>query len=513
MTVDSRDVFVVHGRNLAARDAAFAFLRALDLRPITWDRAAGMTGKATPTTLEGVEAAMCGAQAVLVLMTGDDVARLRPEYGSEPATTQPRPNVLLEAGMALSLLARERVVVVRSQSVREITDVAGLNFVDIDNTAEKRQALATRLVQAGCPADVASAQHLVPRTGGDFEAAFSVDAHQDHHGRGAFDDHIVDSTISYRCSNVRLLEELEEQLTNPDMSDLKFNFLGVSGAANWLTLAKEAAYAAPEMQTPAARAFARFIESAGLKGQAIDLISLGPGDGELDTRLIRDAAARCTVRNYYPLDISVELLQRTVEQTSTVCRQNRISMKAILGDFLELRRYRPIYGYDAFVNVVTLVGFTFGNYDENRLLNKLANALNPGDLLIMDARLHDLAEVDEDTIRERGAELLPRFQHAANNRFAFGPVEMATRADFAQATIEQELSDRHTTVEDAFNVVTYCRNLDTTLRSGRRIAQRRLDLAVTTFYQEGKLVEFIGRRQFKVVYRKHGEGSVALLLQ
>jgi hypothetical protein len=41
-------VFVVHGRNLKARDAMFAFLRSLDLKPMEWNQAVGLTGIASP---------------------------------------------------------------------------------------------------------------------------------------------------------------------------------------------------------------------------------------------------------------------------------------------------------------------------------------------------------------------------------------------------------------------------------------------------------------------------------
>lgn len=508
----TREVFVVHGRNYQARDAMFQFLESLQLRPLTWQAAAQRTSEATPSTLDSVLAGLKHVQAVVVLMTGDDLARLRPEFGREIATTQPRPNVLIEAGMALALFGKERVVFVKHHASRELSDFSGLNYVEIDNTPGSRQALARRLRSAGCTLEVLGDRHLSPSTGGDFDDALSIEDEPPFLERGGFDQYIVDSSISYRKSNVRLLEELTQQIKNPGASDLKFNYLGVAGASNWLALTRDTAYVATDLRDLMSDAIPKFLQNRELKDQNIDLISLGPGDGELDAQILREARTTCRIRNYYPIDISIELLQQTVERNMQMCKAARIRIKAILGDFLELRRYKPIYGYDDAANLITLVGFTFGNYSEATLLRALADALNPGDLVILDARLHDIgSDLTYPKLQSRAAELLPRFRHGANNRFAFGPVEMATIAEFSQAKIEQELSKRTTVVEDAFNVVTYCKDLDTRLRGGGRIVHKRLDLAATTFYHLEKLQEFIEDRDFTVV-DTHRKGHTAALL-
>lgn len=46
---DKRKVWVVHGRNLKARDAMFAFLRAIGLEPMEWGEVLALTGKSTLT--------------------------------------------------------------------------------------------------------------------------------------------------------------------------------------------------------------------------------------------------------------------------------------------------------------------------------------------------------------------------------------------------------------------------------------------------------------------------------
>ena len=74
---NARIVFVVHGRNPVARDALFEFLRAIDLHPLEWSEAVRATGGASPYIAEILDTAFSRAQAVVVLLTPDDDARLR----------------------------------------------------------------------------------------------------------------------------------------------------------------------------------------------------------------------------------------------------------------------------------------------------------------------------------------------------------------------------------------------------------------------------------------------------
>jgi predicted nucleotide-binding protein len=168
--VDPRKVFVVHGRNNTAREALFAFLRAVGLHPLEWSEIVTATGKAAPYIGEVLEKGFSIAQAVVVLMTPDDEARLREPYrGShEPAhetdlTPQPRPNVLLEAGMALGLFP-DRTVIVELGQLRPVSDIGGRHVVRMNDTPEKRHELAQRLETAGC---------AVNRTGTDWYKAGS----------------------------------------------------------------------------------------------------------------------------------------------------------------------------------------------------------------------------------------------------------------------------------------------------------------------------------------------------
>ena len=152
-------IFVVHGRNATARDGMFSFLRALGLQPIEWDQAIQLTGKGSPYIGEILDAALTDAQAIVVLMTPDEITYLRSEYAngnSDPETKpagQARPNVLFEAGMAMGRDS-DRTVLVELGTVRSFTDVIGRHVIRMDNSILQRKALAQRLKTAGCAIDM-----------------------------------------------------------------------------------------------------------------------------------------------------------------------------------------------------------------------------------------------------------------------------------------------------------------------------------------------------------------------
>ncbi|MBD9698446.1 nucleotide-binding protein [Flavimobilis sp. GY10621] len=162
---DSSTVFVVHGRNTAARDAMFTFLRALGLKPLEWDQAIELTGKGTPYVGEVLDAAFAAGQAVIVLMTPDDIAYLQTEHASGlgDSETEPRgqarPNVLFEAGMAMGRNP-DRTIIVELGDIRPFSDIGGRHVVRLSNDADVRHRLAQRLSTAGCATDTTGSDWL-----------------------------------------------------------------------------------------------------------------------------------------------------------------------------------------------------------------------------------------------------------------------------------------------------------------------------------------------------------------
>jgi len=174
---DPRAVFVVHGRNLDARNSLFRFLRSIGIRPLEWSQAIQLTGKASPFIGEILDVAFSQAQAVVVLMTPDDVAQLQEPYRSESdppyeaqLTGQARPNVLFEAGMAMGRNP-DRTIIVELGTLRPFSDIAGRHTIRLSNGSAARQELAQRLETAGCSVDLTGRDW---HTEGDFERGYAL---------------------------------------------------------------------------------------------------------------------------------------------------------------------------------------------------------------------------------------------------------------------------------------------------------------------------------------------------
>lgn len=170
---DPKKVFIIHGRNMKARDELGIFVRSLGLSPINFmDLRASMGG--TPTVAEIVERGMDQAQGVIALITADEYAAVRPDFryahdqSDDIQRWQARPNVIFEAGIAFGR-DRKRVIFVLLGPPKLFTDVAGIHVLRPNNDPSgDRAVLRTTLWQGmGCDIEVHSTDWM---RSGDFEA-------------------------------------------------------------------------------------------------------------------------------------------------------------------------------------------------------------------------------------------------------------------------------------------------------------------------------------------------------
>ena len=155
----AKDIFVVHGRNEEARLAISDFLFAIGLNPIQWETAVRETGQSSPYVGPILNAGLYNAQAAVVILTPDDIVTLSPvlhrpddPLSESQRSGQPRPNVIFEAGMAMSQF-ENRTVIIEIGEIKRFSDIIGRHTIRLADTANCRDALASRLEVAGCPVD------------------------------------------------------------------------------------------------------------------------------------------------------------------------------------------------------------------------------------------------------------------------------------------------------------------------------------------------------------------------
>lgn len=168
----SHSVFVVHGRDMRPVAVVKQFLGFLGLRMMPWSEAVALTGTPQPHTYDVVKAGIEHSAAVIVIFSPDDEARLRPDLAREgdPDLTprgQARQNVLLEAGLAFGIAA-DKTIFVKSAVTREISDIAGFNWIKLDGEWDSRSDLKQRLVRAGAPVRL-NGENLADDAAGPFE--------------------------------------------------------------------------------------------------------------------------------------------------------------------------------------------------------------------------------------------------------------------------------------------------------------------------------------------------------
>lgn len=145
-------IFVVHGHDTHSRDQLELALRRLGLEPFILMNASG-SGKTIIEALEGRIGRDYSSDFGIVLLTPDDMGYAKRD-GREKEEPRARQNVILETGMLLSSLTRQRIAILQKGHVDLPSDLQGvirLNFND--HISEIVPKLVARLREAGIEVD------------------------------------------------------------------------------------------------------------------------------------------------------------------------------------------------------------------------------------------------------------------------------------------------------------------------------------------------------------------------
>lgn len=146
-TLNSNNIFIVHGHNNEIKVNVARTLEKLGLNPIILHEQAN-AGK---TIIEKFETHSDVGFAI-ILMTDDDFGKAKSE--TDNLNSRARQNVILEMGYFIGRLGRERVCPLFMKGVELPSDLYGLLYIEIDSSEHWKIKIAKELKAAGYDIDV-----------------------------------------------------------------------------------------------------------------------------------------------------------------------------------------------------------------------------------------------------------------------------------------------------------------------------------------------------------------------
>jgi len=145
-SAESARIFVVHGHDRDARDQLELILRRLGLEPFILQNADG----GSKTIIEALEQNIYKDAAFgIVLLTPDDFGYAKAETDAD-RNPRARQNVILELGMVMAALGRERIAILQKGVLERPSDTDGILRIEFnDHVREIVPKLVQRLQAAG----------------------------------------------------------------------------------------------------------------------------------------------------------------------------------------------------------------------------------------------------------------------------------------------------------------------------------------------------------------------------
>lgn len=144
----TKDIFIVHGHDVAAREETARFIEKIKLHPIILkDQVSG--GR---TTIEKFIEESASSSFAVVLFTPDDKGFA--VKGKSTPSPRPRQNVIFELGYFISRLGRKNVVVLIKKDVEMLSDFKGVIYIDYDENGAWKTQLAKEMKNVGIEIDM-----------------------------------------------------------------------------------------------------------------------------------------------------------------------------------------------------------------------------------------------------------------------------------------------------------------------------------------------------------------------
>jgi len=150
---EKKQIFIVYGHDTTSREQLELILQKLDLNHSKIVNDTGMT------IIEALENKISQIHCGIVLLTGDDLAISKHDYQKKSdlgdtinkfLTKRARQNVILELGMLISALGRDKIIVLRHEGVEIPSDMSGIFYIEFkEHVKETVHKMAKRLKDIG----------------------------------------------------------------------------------------------------------------------------------------------------------------------------------------------------------------------------------------------------------------------------------------------------------------------------------------------------------------------------
>lgn len=352
------------------------------------------------TFIENVENELEESDFGAFIFSGDDEIISREEH-----SLGVRDNVLLEFGLFVGALGRSRTFIVApseyGKSIKVASDLLGITVAPYKNKpSDYKTALG--------PAANSIRKAIQKRKRREYRNQDNSRRIDGVLNRGGTEyiSILADAALFLGDKRHEYSQELVRRLKNREIIPMKYLYRTEHASNHWLNICKRESYQFYKNSISLLRAQAKDIATViveNIGNKEIDLVSLGSGNGEKDNLLIREFTKNLKTGEYiyyYPVDISDTLIEATVKNSiAKGINKERIRSKAVLADFNQLSDLKRVYEERPASNVFSVLGNTIGNADEDALISSIADAMFPGDVVLIEINVGDL-DINDPMLRE-----------------------------------------------------------------------------------------------------------------
>lgn len=335
--------------------------------------------------LDDIERALDEADFAAFILSADDVSIIRGEHAPSA-----RDNVLFELGISFGHNKRNRTFILApgESDLRRPSDLLGISVIQYVDTRTDRTSASAMKIMAG-PAD--KLFHAIEREGLKDRPGDGVPFERGDTSRL---DTIADGAFHVFESRNQYADQLRAAVLGGARVPAKFQYAQPDGGSHWLRLCESTNYHYfHRAKQHLANSMDSLVEKVAEVSDtaAVDLISLGSGDGSKDDIMLRELTAQLSDNEYvyyYPIDISDSLLVQAVRHVSRHgLDRRRFRCKPVLGDFTDLSSLNAITAHRPNTNIFSVLGNALGSFDEYDILASISGAMQPGDLVLIEANI------------------------------------------------------------------------------------------------------------------------------